>query len=196
MLLDISSFWQGLTLIQKIYWIVAIPSTVLFILQLILTFIGFDHDTDVATTGDADMSVDADHGIGSQFLSFKNLLAFFTVFAWSGLACIESKMSISVAVVISVFCGFLMVVIMATIFYYMTKLSESGTLNINNAVNKIGTVYLTIPTKRSGLGKVQIKLQGYQTLDAMTNDETELKTGSVVKVIEVINNEILLVTRE
>lgn len=75
----------------------------------------------------------------------------------------------------------------------MGKLTESGTLNLNNAVGKVGTVYLTIPAKRGGLGKVQVKVQGLQTLDAFTDNAENIKTGALVEITEIINDEILLV---
>jgi len=194
MLLDISSFWSGLTIIQKIYWAIAIPSTVIFLIQLVLTFIGFDHDTDISDH--TDISADGDEGLTSQFFSFKNMLAFFTVFAWTGLGCLDSGISVGVTVLISTICGTIMVIIMATIFYYMTKLSDSGTLEINNAIHKVGTAYLPIPANRGGMGKVQIKVQGLQTLDAFTDDAETIKTGAIVEVIGIVNNEILLVTKK
>lgn len=193
MLLDISAFWQTLTVVQKIYWAIAIPASTLFIIQLVLTFIGFDHDTDV--TGHADASVGGDSGISSQFFSFKSILAFFTVFAWTGIACIDGGMSVFASITISIIAGIIIVVIMAALFYYMSKLSDSGTLDINNAIHKIGTVYLTIPGKRKAMGKVQVKVQGLQTLDAMTDDDEDIKTGSVIEVTGIVANEILLVKR-
>ena len=69
----------------------------------------------------------------------------------------------------------------------------NGSLNLNNAIGKVGSVYLPIPAKRDGFGKVQIKVQGLQTLDAMTDYEEKIKTGSVVEVIEILNNGILVV---
>jgi hypothetical protein len=194
MVLDISSLWQNLNVIQKIYWIIAVPATVIFLIQLVLTFVGFDHDTDIS--GHSDISADMDHSISSQFFSFKNLLAFFTVFAWTGLACLDSGMSVGFSVFISTICGVIMVLIMATIFYYMTKLSDSGTLEIKNAIHKVGTAYLPIPANRSGMGKVQIKVQGLQTLDAFTDDTETIKTGAIIEVVDIINNEILLVTKK
>lgn len=193
MLLDISAFWQNLTVVEKIYWVIAIPASALFIIQLVLTFIGIDHDTDV--TGHSDLSVDGDSGIASQFFSFKSILAFFTVFAWTGIACIDGGLSVFVSVVLSIIAGVIIVVIMATLFYYMSKLSDSGTLNINNAIHKTGTVYLTIPAKRKAMGKVQVKVQGLQTLDALTDDDEDIKTGSIIEVTGVVSNEILLVKR-
>lgn len=193
MLLDISTFWQGAPVIEKIFWIIAIPASTLFIIQLVLTFIGFDHDTDI--TGHADLSMDSDHGITSQFFSIKSIVAFFTVFAWTGLACTDGGLSVFPSILISAIAGSIMVVIMATLFYYMSKLSDSGTLDINNAIHKIGTTYLTIPANRKGMGKIQVKVQGLQTLDAQTDDDEDIKTGTVIEVVGIVSNEILLVKK-
>ena len=75
----------------------------------------------------------------------------------------------------------------------MGKLVESGTLDLTHAVGKTASVYLTIPAKGNGMGKVQIQFQGLQTLDAVTNNDTEIKTGSIVTVKSIVNQEILLV---
>jgi hypothetical protein len=192
MLLTITESWQSLALIEKIYWSIAIPFSILFILQIILTFFGGDAD-DMSADGDSDISVDSDTGIDFQFLTLKNLVAFFTIFGWAGIACLEGGLSVGKSVLYSSISGLLMMSIMASIVYLMGKLTDSGTLNMNNAVGKVGSVYLPIPAKRNGLGKVQIKVQGLQTLDAMTDYDEEIKTGSVIEVIEIINNEILVV---
>ncbi|MBN1925969.1 MAG: hypothetical protein JW798_09045 [Prolixibacteraceae bacterium] len=191
MILNISTWWEAMDTLQKIYWCIAVPFSVMFLIQLILTFVGGDMDG-VEAGGDADVSVDGDTGIDFQFLSIKNLIAFFTIFGWVGIVCLNSGLGPVISSVIATGSGLVMMLIMATIMYYMSKLSESGTLNLNNAKGKVGTVYLTIPEKRSGMGQVQIKVQGFQTLDAMTDGEA-LSTGSIVEVLEIINNEILLV---
>lgn len=190
MILDISVWWEAMNVMEKIYWCIAIPFSLLFIIQVILTFIG--GDMGVEAEGDADMYVDSDAGIDFQFLSIKNLIAFFTIFGWVGIVCIESQMSISLTLLFSVLSGLVMMLIMASIMYYMGKLAENGSLDMKNAKGKTGSVYLTIPANRKGMGKVQIKVQGFQTLDAMTDGE-EIPTGSVVDVIEIINDDILLV---
>jgi len=66
-------------------------------------------------------------------------------------------------------------------------------LDLNNAKGKSATVYLPIPANRKGTGQVQIKLQGFQTLDAMTDEDEPISTGTMVQVTEVLNREILLV---
>lgn len=192
MILSISESWQSLMLTEKIYWCIAIPFSVLFILQIILTFLGGDID-EIEADGDSDISVDHDTGIDFQFLTLKNLVAFFTIFGWAGIACIDGGLGIGKTVIISSISGFIMMSIMASIIYFMGKLTDSGTLNMNNAIGKVGSVYLPIPAKRNGLGKIQVKVQGLRTLDAMTDYEEEIKTGAVVDVVEILNNEILVV---
>ena len=57
-------------------------------------------------------------------------------------------------------------------------------MEISNAVGKTGEVYLTIPPSLSGTGKINVDLQGTLTeLDAMTENDTPIKTGAKVKVV-------------
>jgi fucose 4-O-acetylase-like acetyltransferase len=187
---EFTSWWEGLTLSLKIYWALAIPFTVFFILQLILSFFGGDVPDDTP-----DNEVEADTGIAFQFFTLKNLIAFFSIFGWTGIACIDSGLSETTSLIIAVMAGLIMMTIMASIFYFLGKASANGTLQMKNAVGGIGEVYLTIKGKRGGIGKVQITVQGsLRTLDAMTDDEVDIPTGNVITVTQVLNETILLVT--
>jgi len=157
-----------------------------------MTFFGGGAE-EIDTSGDSDLLVDSDIGIDFQFITLKNLIAFFTIFGWTGVACLSSGYTITTTVFFSFVAGLIMMAIMASIIYFMAKLSDNGTLNIKNAVGKIGTVYLPIPPNRSGTGQIQIKVQGLQTLDAMTDSDNTIKTGAIVEVISVLNGDILLV---
>lgn len=189
---DFPLWWEGLGTIAKIYWIIAFPSTLFFLIQLVMTFIGGDVDHDM----DHDAQIDADHGMGFHFITFKNMIAFFTLFAWSGLASIEGGFSLSITIIVSTISGLVMMVIMASLFYYISRFSHSGTLNYDNAIGETGDVYLTIPAKKTGMGKVQITVQGHlRTLNAMTEDLEDIKTGAIVEVDEIVSNSVLLVHR-
>ena len=193
MTFDFSTWWDALQLIQKIYWVIAFPSTLIFLIQLVLTFVGGDVD-DFDT--DIDTEIAGDHGFGGHIFAFKNLVAFFTIFAWAGLASIEGGLSTAVILIISTVSGLIMMFIMAALFYFMSKLTQSGTLQMENAVGATGTVYFSIPAHKEGMGKVQVTVQGgVRTLDAMTEDDEALKTGSIIEVVEVISDDILIVTR-
>jgi hypothetical protein len=87
-----------------------------------------------------------------------------------------------------------MMTVMAAMFYYMRKLNDSGTLDFKNAIGAVGEVYLTIGAKRSTIGKAHVKIQGaLRELEALSDAETDLKSGSVIKVTNVTDNGILIV---
>ncbi|MEO9512392.1 MAG: hypothetical protein ABJN84_02845 [Flavobacteriaceae bacterium] len=184
-------WFAALTLFEKIYWLVALISSAIFVVLIILTIVGGDADD---MGGDVDAEVDGDSGIGFQFLSFKNLMGFFTIFGWSGIACLDEGLSKGLTVGISVFCGLLMMTAMAALFYYLAKLQSSGTLKLKNALNEIGEVYLTIGANRSKIGKVSINVQGtLRELEALTDEKQDLVQSNVVRVKEITANGILIV---
>jgi len=185
-------WFAALTLFEKIYWAVALIASVILIILLVLTLLGGDaEDFD---GGDVDADIDGDTGIGFQFLSFKNFMGFFTIFGWTGIACLDAGMSKGITVLISVVCGLMMMLAMASLFYYLGKMQSSGTLKLKNALNQVGEVYLTIGANRSKIGKVSVTVQGtLRELEALTDEEKDLVLGNVVSVKEVTDNGILIV---
>jgi hypothetical protein len=73
------------------------------------------------------------------------------------------------------------------------KLAEDNSFQFSNTINKTAEVYLSIPARKSGKGKVIISVKGsVHELDAITNNDS-IATGSIVKVIGVENNQLLIV---
>ncbi len=187
--------WSEVGIFEQVFWVITIPATVVFLILLALTIFGSDADVDVDTDVDGDIS-DGD-SIPFQFLSLKNIVAFFAVFSWSGIGFINAGLASWLVILIAFICGLLMMLLMASLFYFMSKLAESGTLNMKNAVGKLGEVYLVIPGNRAGIGKVQLNVQGsLRTLDAITDDAENILTSSIIEVLEVIDDQILLVKKQ
>jgi hypothetical protein len=185
-----TEWFSELTSFEQFYWVVAGVSSVVFLFVLISTFIGADTDD----VGDVDVESDADIGAGFQFFTFKNTVAFFTIFGWSGIASMGDGSSKTTVVIISLICGLAMMTLMATMFYYISKLTSSGTLKMKNALHAIGEVYLTVGANRSSMGKVQVKVQNsLRELEALTDHDIDLTQGMVIKVVEVTSNGILIV---
>ncbi len=185
-----AEWFSNLEFLPKVYWLVAIIGSLIFSVVMIMAFAGGDADD----IGDMDTDIDADAGAGFHFISFKNLIGFFTIFGWSGIACIDAGVSKPLTVIISIVCGLIMMTIMASLFYFISKLTDSGTLNYKNAIDAVGEVYLTIGADRSKIGKVTVNVQGtMRELDALTDSFTELKSGTIIKVVDVTSNGILIV---
>ncbi|WP_299225304.1 hypothetical protein [uncultured Psychroserpens sp.] len=176
---------------SQFFWAIALVGSIIFVLVIITTFIGVDGGEDL---GDIDSDIDGDAGIGFQFITFKNLVGFFTIFGWTGIACLNAGLSKPMSVVIAFVCGLIMMTIMAAMFFFMQKLTDSGTLDYKNAINAIGEVYLTIGANRSKMGKVSVKIQGtLRELEALSDSLTELKSGTIIQVVDVTSNNVLIV---
>ena len=189
--------WSEIGLFEQVFWFITIPATVFFLILLALTIFGGETDAGMDVNTDVDGEIADGDSIPFQFLSLKNIVAFFTVFGWSGIGLINAGLASWLVIPLAFVCGFLMMVLMASLFYFMSKLAESGTLKMKNAVGKLGEVYLMIPASRGGMGKVQLNVQGsLRTLDALTDDLEKIPTSSIIQVVDVIDDQILLVKKQ
>ncbi|SMD32575.1 hypothetical protein SAMN04488029_0923 [Reichenbachiella faecimaris] len=189
---NFTEWWESLDTLLRIYWGIAIPFTIFFLLQLIMTFFFGDIPDD----GSADADVEADDGMGFQFFTLKNLVAFFTIFSWTGIACLDSGLSNNWSIFISMISGLVMMLVMGGILYLLGKANASGTIKMKNAIGAVGEVYMEIRAKRDNIGQVQIQVQGtLRTLEAITDDEETLRPGAVITVKEIATNNILIVTK-
>lgn len=184
--------WSALTGIQQIFWGISIVFSVLFVIQFVLSIIGIDFDGDAEADFDGSDSVD---GLDADFalLSVRSVIAFFTFFGWTGVVALSGGAGSMLAILLASSAGFVAMLVVAYIFYLFIKLQSSGTLKLDNAIGGVGEVYLLIPDKQSGAGKVQMKVQGsLRELDAIST-EGEIPTGAPVRVIDVLDNGMLLV---
>jgi hypothetical protein len=189
--------WSQISIFEQVFWFITIPSTVFFLILLALTIVGGETDSGMDVSTDVDGDIADGDSIPFQFLSLKNIVAFFTVFGWSGIGFTNAGLASWLVILLSFICGFLMMVLMASLFYFMSKLAESGTLKMKNAIGKLGEVYLVIPANRGGMGKVQLNVQGsLRTLDAITDDFEKISTSSIIQVLDVIDDQILLVKKQ
>ena len=192
-----TEWWNALQSIEKVFVILAFPFSVLTLLQLIIEIFGFGGDS-----GGSD--ADVDHGGGMDgggesfgdhfhFFSVRNMIYFLMMFGWTGLACSKSHIPVLITIPLALIAGILTTVILGWIFYFFSKLQESGNVSLHNSVGHNGKVYIAIPEKRQGTGVIQINLQGLtQEYDAIT-DGDKLNTGASIQVIEVINSNTVLV---
>lgn len=179
---------------EQIFWSIALLFSLLFLLQTVLSFIAGDGDE---AFGDADASVEHDTGIAYGFFTIKNFIAFFTIFGWTGIALIKGNIAKGPTIVIALLAGLAVVAMMMLLFRLMSRLKESGTLELKNAIGKIGETYLLIPAQRQGAGKIHIKIQGsLRELQAVSDDLAAIPTGKLIRVTGVLDNSILIVTTQ
>jgi hypothetical protein len=185
-------FFTNMSTLHIVFWITALIGSTIFLVLFVLSLLGADSDAEM----DTDTEIGMDDGIGIQFFTFKNAMAFFTLFGWTGIACLDNGFSAGVSTTIAFMAGIAMMTLMSFLFLWISKLAESGTLRIENAVGNIGEVYLSIGANRSRIGKISIDVQGSKReLSALSDEKEDLKQGEVIRVTAVVSGEILLIER-
>jgi len=186
-------WWASMELFEKVMWCIAIPSSIIFIVQMIMTFAGMDAD------GGLDTDIGGDMGDGDimpfQLFTFRNLINFFLGFSWTAISLYSTIESNVLLTIIATLVGLLLVSIVMAIFYFMSRMEQSGNISINDAIGLTATVYYPIAESRNRAGKIQVSVRGaIREYDAITDGDA-LKTGEVVKIKQVVEGNILLVEK-
>ncbi len=189
-----------MSVLLKILWGITLASSLVFIIETIMTFIGADTgdtgldgvDTDFDGPGNAMDGVDGTSGM--NLYTFRNFVNFFLGFGWTSVLLYEQIASKALLFTLAFLVGVVLVAIVMYLFKWLSTMQQSGNINVwKSAVGCHGKVYLTIPGERAGVGKVQITINNaVREYDALTDGET-LRTGAAVKVVEVIDASTLLV---
>lgn len=180
------------SVVSNAYFFLAVGATAFFVLQSVFTFIGIGDNFEIDADFDAEVDLDIDIADGismtMHLFTVRGIVSFFMVFSWSGFILTNSGGLSGVATFfISLGTGTLMLFLIALVYYMFEKLSQEGNMLISDAIGKQGTVYIPIPNRNEGIGKVQIIVgETLRTLDAIAKDNP-ITTGSQVKVVGIIN---------
>jgi membrane protein implicated in regulation of membrane protease activity len=176
---------------HDVYLIVAVAGGTLLVIQILLQVFGLGHDGDVDVSSPDDGHGDAFLGV----LSLKSVSAFAGVFGLTGLALESAGVSPTLGLVLALLAGLVAMVLVAFLMRGLSRLATTGTLDVQNTVGKTGSVYLRVPARSGGAGKVSLEVQGRSVLlEAMTDGE-EIPTGAIVEIVGIIGTETLKVVR-
>jgi membrane protein implicated in regulation of membrane protease activity len=182
--------FENLDTLLKTFWFIAIPASLIFIIQTIMTFMGTDSSDGLQADFDGDLSgADAPF----QLFSLRNLINFLLGFSWTGISFYTTISNKPLLIGLSLVVGVLFVYLFFLIIRQVQKLAEDNSFKITNTLNKTAEVYLTIPENKKGKGKVMISVNGaYHELEAMTEND-RIQSGAVVKVVRIESGNILIV---
>ena len=189
------NWWNELLLIQQIFALIALPSTLLIVIQTILMLIGIGGDGGA----EVDADVDIDDGIevpddGLAIFSVRGVTSMLCITGWVAVALLETSLPQGVSIAIAIACGVATLIGMAYLMRAVYRLQSSGNIDIENCVGKIGEVYIPIPSAGNGSGKVNLTVQEkFSEFTAITTAGDELKTGAFVRVVAVSQSGVLVV---
>ena len=187
------NWWNELLLIQQIFALIALPSTLLIVIQTVLMLIGIGGD------GGADADVDIEDGIeipddGLAIFSVRGVTSMLCITGWVAVALLETSLPQGISIAIAIACGVATLIGMAYLMRAVYRLQSSGNIDVENCVDKIGEVYIPIPSTGNGSGKINLTVQEkFSEFTAITTSGEQLKTGAFVRVVAVSESGVLVV---
>lgn len=184
---DMMEFLVDADIYLKTFWYIALPVSLFFIIQTIMTVMG---------AGDSDADVDT-HSFDSpmELFTLRNMVNFLLGFSWGGISFYSTIGNKPLLVVVAILIGLSFVAMFFYLIKQIKKLEEDNTFNIEEIKGNVADVYLRIPESLSGNGKIHVSHRGtLHELDAVT-DQGLIATGEKVLVLDVQPGNVVLVRR-
>nr|WP_121273564.1 NfeD family protein [Pedobacter schmidteae] len=185
-------YFNTLEPLLRAFWFIAIPVSLIFIVQTVMTFLGVDSADGI----DADFDGNLDHADAPfQLFSFRNLINFLLGLSWTGISFYQLISNRPLLIILSVAVGIGFVLLFFVIIRQIQKLAEDNTFKIEKALHKSGSVYLRIPAQRSGSGKIQVSVNGsFKEIEAITEQES-IESGASIRIIKIENPNLVVVEK-
>ena len=171
----------------QIYWFIAIFGSSILVLQFILTMVGLGGEHEI---GDVEVHDITDIN-GLSFFSLKSITGFIAFFGWGGVLFGCNGIT---SFIISIASGLVMAILITLVTFLMLKMQQNGNIENKDILGKTGTVYLTIPGNRNPGGLVTVNLDKC-TRQISVRSDSQIATGTDVKVLEDLGNGIFLVEK-
>lgn len=169
--------------IWKIYYYLALFSTILFILKLaIFTFVGGDSEVV------SDFNTEVDTDISFNFLSSQAIISFFMGFGWMGYAGLHQFAFTHLENFIIAFTvGLVFMFTTAFLMFSVKKLEKKVKKDKTTAIEQVGRAYTNFEPK--GQGQVEIEINGQlSVVNASNNTEDHIKAFDLIRVVKVCDD--------
>jgi membrane-bound ClpP family serine protease len=192
-----TNWWNELDLIRQILYCIAIPGTILLVIQTLLIIFGIGGETaefDVPEVEAADLTTtgEGDFGLMGLF-TLQGVVAFFCVLGWSGIVFLNASGNITVSLLVALAFGLAAMFGVTKIIRLSAKLQHSGNMNMKLLIGETGTVYIPIPEDKSKRGKVNVLL-GERSFECDAVSESgALPANAAVRVTDILSGNVLVV---
>ena len=177
------------------YFIAAGGGGALIVCQFLASVFGLigDHDVDAAhevhgdthgSTAHHDQTTASNWFLG--MLTFRSIAAAITFFGLGGLTARYYEITELSSFFVALISGCAALYMVAMMMKAMFQLKADGSVRMERAVGQLGRVYLTIPAKKAGTGKVTLNVQNRTVECSAITAEHEIATGSSVKVVALL----------
>jgi len=125
-------------------------------------------------------------------LTFQGIMAFMMFFGLGGLYVLEGDSDqTSLAIVVGSVTGFSSMYGTGKLFQLFVSLQSDGTIDMDDSIGSVGTIYLRIP--EGGVGQIQVESgNAMRTYNAKSEDGQGIATGEFAEVIDVISSTLIV----
>lgn len=190
-----SEWLATLSSFQSVLLMIAVPSTLVFALQLVMKLVGLsDHDASDTDHHDAS-GHDGSFGF-MQYLSVGNISIFLMALSVVAFTASVTGFYGPLALAAGLATGVLGVGGNIVAWAALNRLNYTGTTRASDALARDARVHLTIPPSRNGSGLIHVVAGGsLKEFPAITDDEKPIATGEHVTVVRTNGPNELVVAR-
>lgn len=176
---ELQNLVQNMDVMEMIYWGTALVASVVFCIQTIMLFVGFDADADFSG-GDVDFDAD-----GMNLVSVKTVVCFLLGFGWTGVIGYPITDNKNILAGIAVGVGVAFMFLIALLLKQVLRLSKDNSFSTRHVVGATAEVYLRIPGGEER-GKITVSHEG-SLHELLAMADCPIATGQKVKVADVID---------
>jgi hypothetical protein len=186
----------------SVYTVCALLGGTLLVCQFLLALLGFGHHDvgghdvhdfgghevhDLHTGGAHEAAHDTQTSWYAGILTFRALVAMLTMFGLAGRTATAADLEPATGLALALAVGAATLFGIAWLMRSLYGLKADGTARIQRAVGHSGTVYLTVPGHKTGVGKVHLNLQNRTVEYQAVTAQEDLPTGAKVTVVAVLS---------
>jgi membrane-bound ClpP family serine protease len=176
--------WAGYSSAQQVFYGIGALAAFLIIILGLCQLVGME----------VHMDIDHPDDNGASLFSVKPIVGFFFGFGWAG-GHSMGQMSFLPALLVALLAGLCAMLVIWGIVRTFVHFQNDGSMKIESAVGKDGTVYTTIDPETGG--QIQVTLNtGLETLPAVTREKEPISTGKTVTVIRLDGPNLLVETKK
>lgn len=165
----------------------------ILVLQFLMLLLGAGSDGDVPDGDVGHPDVGHDQGAFLKLFSLQTIAAFATFFGLCGLGTEHLGWSPIAVAGTATGAGTAALYLVAKLMQSLSRMQSQGNVDLRNAIGNVANVYLRVPAKGQGHGRVLLHVQGRTVECRAVSTAAEIPTGARVRVVQREDDDTLLV---
>ena len=189
-------WWSEITAMEQVLYVLAAASTILLLIQTVLSMLGLDSDREFLYKEPSDAQNPPKKSIFFFLFTVRGLLSFSAIGSWTTIVLFKATTSWVISFCVGLAAGIATLFLVAAGFLRLVRIPAEDSHAIYEAIGAGGEVYATVPPKGEGKGKVSVKVQNeVRVYKAIAYEDKKIPASRPVRILDVVGEDTLLVER-